>query len=47
MVERQTPEREVKGSKPTSTIFVSLSKTLYSRESTGNTQEEVAPSRHD
>ena len=43
MVQHQTPEREVGGSKPTSAL--SLSKTLP--ESAGNTQEAVAPSRHD
>ena len=30
MVERRTPERGVGGSKPTTAVFVSLSKTLYS-----------------
>ena len=40
MVERRTPEREVESSKPTSADTLLL-------ESTGNTQEAVAPSRLD
>ena len=48
VVERRTPEREVGGSKPTSAVLYPLkSKPLYSPKSTGNTQEAVAPSRHD
>ena len=39
VVERRTPEREVGGSKPTSAVLCS--------ESTGNTQEAVAVTRHD
>ena len=46
VVERRTPEREVGGSKPTSTVFVLKQDTLFP-ESTSNTQEAVAPSRHD
>ena len=46
IVERQTPEREVGGLKPTSLCCVFEQDTLLP-ESTGNTQEAVAPSRHD
>ena len=46
MVERRAPEREVGGSKPTSSCCVLEQDTLLP-ESTGNNQETVAPSRHD
>ena len=42
----QTPEREVRGLKPTPPCCVLEQDTLLS-ESTGNTQKAVAPSRHD
>ena len=45
MVERQTPEQEIRGSKPTSCCVLEQDTLLP--ESTGNTQEAVAPSRHD
>ena len=50
MVERQTPELEVRGFKTYPCHVVSLSKTrnvTLLPESSGNTQEAVAPSRHD
>ena len=43
MVERPTP---VGGSKPTTAVFVLEQNTLLP-ESTGNTQEAVAPSQYD
>ena len=48
MVERRTPEGEI-GFETYIVIrrVVSLSKTLCSPKSTGNTQEVVAPSGHD
>ena len=46
MVERQTLEREVGGSKPTSPCCVLEQDTLLP-ESTGNTQEAVFRSQHD
>ena len=48
MVERQTPEREVGGSNPPPPSFFLEQDTLLP-ESTGtcNTQEVVAPSRHE
>ena len=45
MVQRWTPEREVGGLKPTSPCVLEQ-ETLFP-ESTGNSQEAVAPSRHD
>ena len=48
MVERQTPKQEVGGFDPHSGHHVvSLSKIHLPPKSTGNTQEVVAPSRHD
>ena len=47
MVEPRTPEREVGGSIPTSAVFCHLVKINLLPESTGNTQEAMAPSRHD
>ena len=47
VVERRTPEREDRGFDTHSgRHVVSLSK-IYLPKSTGNTQEAVAPSRHD
>ena len=46
MEERRTPEREVGGLKPTPPCCALEQDTLLP-ESTGNTQEAVAPSRHD
>ena len=46
MVERRTPELEVRGSKFTSPCCVLEQDTLFP-EITGNTQEALAPSRHD
>ena len=46
MVERRTPEREVGGSNLTLPCCVLEQDTLLP-ESTGNTQEAVARSRHD
>ena len=43
VVERRTPEQEVGGSKPTSAVF--CPKVLP--ESTGNSRDAMAPSRHD
>ena len=48
MVQRRTPEREVGGFDPHSgRRVVSLSKIHLHPKNTGNTQEMVAPSRHD
>ena len=48
MVEHQTPEREVGGSILTQVAICILEQdTFTSQKSTGNTQEAVAPSRHD
>ena len=47
VVESLTPEREVGGSMPTSTMLCPLARYIYSLKSTGNTQEEVAQSLHD
>ena len=47
MVESVTPEREFRGSIPTSSCCVIEQRHIYSPESTGNTQEAVAPSRDD
>ena len=46
VVERQTPEREVRGSKPIPQCCDLEQDTLLP-ESAGNTQEAVALSRHD
>ena len=46
MVEHRTPEREVGGSRPTYAVVV-LEQDRLLPGSTGNTQEAVAPSRHD
>ena len=46
MVELWTLEREVWGSKPTSAVLYHVQDTLLP-ESTGNTQEAVAPSQND
>ena len=48
MVERRTPEREVGGSILTEVaVLCPLARYIYLPKSTGNTQEAVAPSRHD
>ena len=47
VVEPRTLEREVRGSRPTSACCVLEQRHIYSQKSTGNTQEAVAPSRHD
>ena len=47
MVERRTPEREVGVRSSLGRRVVSLSKIYLPPKSTGNTQEAVAPSRHD
>ena len=46
MVECQTPEQEVGGSKPMSAYCV-LDQDALLPESTGNTQAAEAPSQHD
>ena len=46
MVERQTPEREVEGSNLPPRCCV-LEQDTFLPETTGNTQEAVALSRHD
>ena len=46
MVRHRTPEGEVGGLKPTSAVCVLEQNTLLP-ENTGNTQEAVAPSKHD
>ena len=43
----RTPDPEVGGSSPGSIRVVSLSKAHLLPKSTGNTQEAVAPSKHD
>ena len=48
MVEHRTPEREVGGSILTQvSVLCLLARFIYLPKSTGNTQGEVAPSRHD
>ena len=47
VTERRTPEREVGGSKPTLPCCVLQQYTPLLPESTGITQEAMAPSRHD
>ena len=47
MVESLTSEREVGGWIPTSVGCVLEQRHIYSPKSTGNTQEVVAPFRHD
>ena len=47
MVEPRTPEREVGGSRPTSAVLCLLARHINSPETTGKTQEAVAPSRQD
>ena len=48
VVEHRTPEREVGGSILTQvSVLCLLARFIYLPKSTGNTQGEVAPSRHD
>ena len=47
MVESLTPGREIGGMIPTPPCCVLEQRHIYSLISTGNTQEAVAPSRHD
>ena len=48
MVEHRIPEREVRRSILTQVaVFILEQDTFTSAKSTGNTQEAVAPSRHD